>query len=919
MPIEGTPTALTVTRLRKEIFANARSGTDTNEDGEAVSSSKRSFDLKRKRPNRDSRERGHTNSWNGEKTHGRNHPRYQQSERHFFLQGEQIDRKLDPCCGEPVGDDSARLLHRAPVGTRPCQPPSSQPDNAGNYSSRQNHYGLAPRGEKRAGYDHSHRSFAMPETNSKKLDSRPVVPKSKAFRSQGSCNQDDIPWDKFVRRPSFCREGANGKMDDSPRDKSMRHPAVRGEFLKITRDQFLPSLPFGSQDNLQRDRDVRSNVGSPKKETWKSDSYHGYVSRSSSHTPRDNRGTYRGDGTPRVHGITPSSDEYSLPRQLSHVDFQLPALDHPQRPLLNNRQDSLKNRWVPPNRNISSAPSMDKNEAAPTIINFANSVEVNINERRKTPFTKNESPQEEVKPSCNFKVEDIFSSVESRKVHGNSICDPSPFAATNVATLRSFDSTSSGVNMESNDEKVGKFLTRRRTPLEELPNPEPTDSSLDSSKNETLKPFGQILPSDPVVSESPHSSSSSLADAHITEGKKETSEQVKLDPPNDSRVPKRKELNECMSSDYEHRKIASSDASSDSETDEEELMQWARTMFGIQGPSNQIRKPQYDVETTDFSSDDSDDEHKFIPPPIHNESKFSSKSRPTSEARPIKAVKTAKAVETLAAKKKGNPSAARMKKVKETEEEQLKRVAEAKIKKAQAKPPTAAELKAILGDDKFISPSTNWVRRSVRQPALSTLTSTTVKNLVDKLKNNDSDMVVLKMKKYINDPDAPSVVIDAALDALGDNSNCEALYIQNFNKGMRDEQVLRLLEVLMLPTCNIWCLNIGETYNVKTKTWKRFAMGLRKTKVTHMYASEHTISGELKDRIKETIRNNRKKHDKHCNPNNLEVIVQCTHCWWNPMNTKSLRPYLKNKGYEQLLLDKEAQGLRGSTSGAALN
>ena len=162
------------------------------------------------------------------------------------------------------------------------------------------------------------------------------------------------------------------------------------------------------------------------------------------------------------------------------------------------------------------------------------------------------------------------------------------------------------------------------------------------------------------------------------------------------------------------------------------------------------------------------------------------------------------------------------------------------------------------------------------------------------------------------------VVIDAALDALGDNSNCEALYIQNFNKGMRDAQVLRLLEVLMLPTCQIWCLNIGETYNVKTKTWKQFAIGLRKTKVTHMYASEHTISGELKDRIRETIRNNRKKHDKHSNPNNLDVIVQCTHCWWNPINAKPLRPYLKNKGYEQLLMDKEAQGLQGSNSGADL-
>jgi len=39
-------------------------------------------------------------------------------------------------------------------------------------------------------------------------------------------------------------------------------------------------------------------------------------------------------------------------------------------------------------------------------------------------------------------------------------------------------------------------------------------------------------------------------------------------------------------------------------------------------------------------------------------------------------------------------------------------------------------------------------------------------------------MVVLKMKKYINDPNAPSCVLDAALDAFEENTNCEALYIQ---------------------------------------------------------------------------------------------------------------------------------------------
>jgi hypothetical protein len=135
---------------------------------------------------------------------------------------------------------------------------------------------------------------------------------------------------------------------------------------------------------------------------------------------------------------------------------------------------------------------------------------------------------------------------------------------------------------------------------------------------------------------------------------------------------------------------------------------------------------------------------------------------------------------------------------------------------------------------------------------------------------------------------------------------------------MHDEQVLHLLAILKLPTCKIWCLNIGETYNVKNRTWKKFARGLKFTKVTNMYASEHTIDGELKDRIRDTIRSNRRKHDMHSNPDNLDVIVQCTHCWWNPMNAKALRPYLRNKGYEHILKDKEAQGLRGTTSGATL-
>lgn len=133
---------------------------------------------------------------------------------------------------------------------------------------------------------------------------------------------------------------------------------------------------------------------------------------------------------------------------------------------------------------------------------------------------------------------------------------------------------------------------------------------------------------------------------------------------------------------------------------------------------------------------------------------------------------------------------------------------------------------------------------------------------------------------------------------------------------MQDAQVLHLLKILQQPKCKIWCLNIGENYNVKTKTWDKFTKGLRKTKVTHMYASEHTITTEMKDKIRATIRKNRKKHDMHINPKNLHVIIQCTHCWWNPINAKELRPYLRREGLETILDDREAQGLRGSTSAA---
>lgn len=229
--------------------------------------------------------------------------------------------------------------------------------------------------------------------------------------------------------------------------------------------------------------------------------------------------------------------------------------------------------------------------------------------------------------------------------------------------------------------------------------------------------------------------------------------------------------------------------------------------------------------------------------------------------------------------------------------------------------PTEAEIRKILRDDSgtFGESNCTWVRRSSRQPSKSLLNSAGVRDLLDKLKSNDSDMVVLKLKKYLNDPDIPPVIMKSALEAMEENTNCQALYIQNFNKAMIDEQMMHLLRILQSPKCQIWCLNIGETYDVSHKAWGKFAKGLRHTKVTHMYASEHTITPEVKEKIRDMIRDNRAKHNMHNDPNNLDVIVRCTHCWWNPINAKILQPYIKNSGYEEILFDETALGLKGTT------
>jgi hypothetical protein len=209
--------------------------------------------------------------------------------------------------------------------------------------------------------------------------------------------------------------------------------------------------------------------------------------------------------------------------------------------------------------------------------------------------------------------------------------------------------------------------------------------------------------------------------------------------------------------------------SSDSETDEEEVLHWAAVMLGATCP----------IATRKVALGESRNDGTSIAKPSDSawDSVLNVADVPMSISEKVKLARrkgscAAFFEESQLPKKQTKPSVSKKRPLSDAELEQ-----EAKRKKEQARPLTAAEISTILGDDLGMESST-WVRRSVRQPSKSSLSAPRVKLLLEKLLVNDSDMVVLKMKKYCSDLDTPCIVIDAVLDALEENSNCEALYIQ---------------------------------------------------------------------------------------------------------------------------------------------
>ena len=53
------------------------------------------------------------------------------------------------------------------------------------------------------------------------------------------------------------------------------------------------------------------------------------------------------------------------------------------------------------------------------------------------------------------------------------------------------------------------------------------------------------------------------------------------------------------------------------------------------------------------------------------------------------------------------------------------------------------------------------------------------------------------------------------------NLQVEALYIHNFEEGMRDAQLAHLTRVLKKGS--VWALNIGENFKLSAQAWNAFA------------------------------------------------------------------------------------------------
>jgi len=111
--------------------------------------------------------------------------------------------------------------------------------------------------------------------------------------------------------------------------------------------------------------------------------------------------------------------------------------------------------------------------------------------------------------------------------------------------------------------------------------------------------------------------------------------------------------------------------------------------------------------------------------------------------------------------------------------------------------------------ERLVAVSSPLRRRAVPHVWASLTLRRTLTASAQRLRRNsrafDADGRVLRLKRFIS-ADAGSALLDAVLDALAVNTRVEVLYIQNFERGFKDAQLSKLVDVLRLR--RIWAVNV---------------------------------------------------------------------------------------------------------------
>ena len=118
-----------------------------------------------------------------------------------------------------------------------------------------------------------------------------------------------------------------------------------------------------------------------------------------------------------------------------------------------------------------------------------------------------------------------------------------------------------------------------------------------------------------------------------------------------------------------------------------------------------------------------------------------------------------------------------------------------------------------------------------------------------------------------------------------------------------------------------WAMNIGEAAKVSLQGWQKFAADLKYTNITHMYASENTLlTKQLKIKMMDAIRENRKTDKRHYDKSNRHIIDQVKKMWFNPSRSgKYQRQFKAPQGQECSLSSPGAENNSTNSNGKMNN